>query len=222
MAVSRRTAESLIREGHVTIAGQIIESPHHLVDPDELGDSSRRVIKVQGKAIKIDLTQKDNQPMVYAAHKLSGEMVTERDPHGRPSLIERLQRGGVGRLGKKQQFHIKPIGRLDMPTEGLILLTNDGEYAREMELPRNQIHRVYRARIYGELTPFKLDRIRRGGIRSKDGIRYGPMQISIERNTSRGVNTWVQLTTSEGKNRMIRNLFSAVGGKWDGRGVMGE
>jgi pseudouridine synthase len=172
---------------------------------------------VQGKGLQLDLDLKDDKPIVYAVHKLAGEMVAERDPHGRPSLIERLQRGGVGRLGKNHQFHLKPIGRLDMPTEGLILLTNDGEYAREMELPRNQIHRVYRARVHGELTPSKLERIRKGGIRSSDGVRYGPMKVSVERNsTRRGTNTWVQLTTCEGKNRMIRNLFSALGGKFLG------
>jgi 23S rRNA pseudouridine2605 synthase len=214
LGVSRRTAESLIRQGQVTIAGKIIQSPQYLVDPQDLGDTNSRVVKVHGKGIQIDLEQNNEKPIVYAVHKLAGEMVAERDPHGRPSLIERLQRGGVGRLGKNQQFHLKPIGRLDMPTEGLILLTNDGEYAREMELPKNQIHRVYRARIHGELTPSKLERIRKGGVRSSDGVRYGPMKISVERNHTRSTNTWVQLTTSEGKNRMIRNLFSALGGAY--------
>ena len=229
VAFSRRSAETLIRQGHVTVAGHIIDSPHYLVDPHDLAGQHSRVIKVQGKGLQINLEDYGNddddndnnnennntkkKPIVYAAHKLAGEMVAERDPHGRPSLIERLQRGGVGRLGKNQQFHLKPIGRLDMPTEGLILLTNDGEYAREMELPKNQIHRVYRARIHGELTTSKLERIRKGGVRSKEGIRYGPMKVAVERNNSRGTNTWVELTTIEGKNRMIRNLFSALGSK---------
>ena len=228
VAFSRRSAETLIRQGHVTVAGHIIDSPHYLVDPHDLAGQHSRVIKVQGKGLQINLEDYGNdddenvndennntkkKPIVYVAHKLAGEMVAERDPHGRPSLIERLQRGGVGRLGKNQQFHLKPIGRLDMPTEGLILLTNDGEYAREMELPKNQIHRVYRARIHGELTTSKLERIRKGGVRSKEGIRYGPMKVAVERNNSRGTNTWVELTTIEGKNRMIRNLFSALGSK---------
>jgi 23S rRNA pseudouridine2605 synthase len=221
VAFSRRTAETLIRQGHVTLAGHVIDSPHYLVNPHDLEGTHSRVIKVQGKGLQINLQNLDDEtncgkkkkPIVYAVHKLAGELVAERDPHGRPSLIERLQRGGVGKVGKNQQFHLKPIGRLDMPTEGLILLTNDGEYAREMELPKNQIHRVYRARVHGELTTSKLERIRKGGVRSKEGIRYGPMKVSVERNNSRGTNTWVELTTSEGKNRMIRNLFSALGSK---------
>ena len=84
---------------------------------------------------------------VWLAHKLSGELVAEHDPQGRPSLIERLERGGVGKSKKGksgQPVHLKPIGRLDMITEGLILVTNDGQYKREMELPSNCLHRTYR------------------------------------------------------------------------------
>ena len=87
---------------------------------------------------------------VWIAHKLAGELVAEHDPEGRPSLIERLERGGVGKRKKGnkgknvQPIHLKPIGRLDMITEGLILVTNDGRYKRELELPSNSLHRTYR------------------------------------------------------------------------------
>lgn len=83
-------------------------------------------------------------------HKLSGEVVSERDPQGRPSLVDRLKRSGLG-------LHLMPIDRLDM-----ILLTTDGAYARELELPRNHVHRSYWVRVHGNLTPHKLKAVRSG------------------------------------------------------------
>eukprot|EP00429_Kryptoperidinium_foliaceum_P007019 CAMPEP_0176005810 /NCGR_PEP_ID=MMETSP0120_2-20121206/2398_1 /TAXON_ID=160619 /ORGANISM="Kryptoperidinium foliaceum, Strain CCMP 1326" /LENGTH=354 /DNA_ID=CAMNT_0017338529 /DNA_START=150 /DNA_END=1211 /DNA_ORIENTATION=- len=219
LAISRNAAEVMIRKGEVTVAGNVVRSPHLLLDWNDLTQSGSVVIKVQGKGVvALETNAKDlKRPIVYAVHKLPGEMVTEHDPQGRPSMIQRLIQGGVGRISKSRQIHLKPIGRLDVPTEGLILMTNDGDYAREMELPRNQIHRVYKARVHGRLTPSKLERIRRGGIQW-NGIQYGPMKVSVER--SRGMkwrssanptNTWVQITSSEGKNRQIRNVFEALG-----------
>lgn len=259
LGVSRRSAEALIRDGQVTVAGNVIVSPHFLVNSSDLMDDDdndnhnqdsdassntlgnknnrnhRVVVKVQGKGLQLnlnsllstttgDLLRSDEKeaPIVYAVHKLAGEVVTERDPKGRPSMLDRLKQGGVGsrryggnkKMMAHKKMHLKPIGRLDVPTEGLILVTNDGEFAREMELPQNKIHRVYRARVHGKLTPNKLERIRKGGIRSlADGTRYGPMKVSVERNGGRGTNSWVQLTTTEGKNRMVRNVFAALGGK---------
>ncbi len=226
LTISRNAAETLIKQGEVTLAGTVVRSPHLLVDLDELNQSGTVVIKVQGKGIELDLSKDESQrPVVYAVHKLSGEMVTENDPQNRRSMMQRLVQGGVGlrRTGtKKRQLHLKPIGRLDMPTEGLILVTNDGTFAREMELPENRIHRVYRARVHGRLTPAKLNRIRSGGIRLND-VRYGPMKVELEkprRNRrpnalhSTPANTWVQLTSTEGKFRQIRNVFEALGGKY--------
>ena len=165
----------------------------------------------------IIIRQRSTIPKVWAVHKVSGELVTENDPHDRLSLMDRLKRGGVGRSSKKQ-WHLKPIGRLDMPTEGLILVTNDGEYAREMELPSSQLHRVYRVRVHGLLTTNKLDRIRRGLVAVQDNgstIKYSPMKVSIERQKRQArssTNTWLQVTCTEGKNRQIRNVFAALGG----------
>ena len=246
LAVSRRQAEQMIKEGHVTIAGEIIRKPHLLVDLESLKKANNSAtIQVQGKPIVLDTDDdaniKKQIPKVWAVHKLKGEIVTESDPHNRPSMMQRLVRGGVGRTSKKQRHHLKPIGRLDIPTEGLILVTSDGEYAREMELPKNQIHRVYRVRVHGHLTSYKLDRIRKGGIRYNNNrytdeedddsysyknfdMVYGPMKVEIERrkrptssrrsnnyrNTS--TNTWLRVTSVEGKNRQIRNVFQAIGG----------
>jgi 23S rRNA pseudouridine2605 synthase len=221
LAMSRRQAERFIQEGSVTLAGQVVRSPQMLLDWKDLNSGSV-VLKLNGKAVVLE-NPKDkkgnnvNRPKVWAVHKLSGEVVTENDPQNRPSMLQRLVRGGVGRIGKKQH-HLKPIGRLDMPTEGLILVTNDGEYARQMELPTNLIHRVYRARVHGRLTSYKLDRIRQGGLRYED-IRYGPMKVAVEtprRGTKTSTNTWLRISSTEGKNRQIRNVFAALGGKWGG------
>jgi 23S rRNA pseudouridine2605 synthase len=163
LAISRRQAERLINEGEVTLAGEVVRSPQMLIDWKYLDSSSSVVLKVQGKPVLLESRTEGSQtkreaPKVWAVHKVGGEVVSENDPQGRPSMIQRLSQGGVGRMMGKQQrrFHLKPIGRLDMPTEGLILVTNDGEYARQMELPTSLIHRVYRARVHGRLTSYKL------------------------------------------------------------------
>ena len=109
-----------------------------------------------------------NIAKVWAVNKLAGELVTHHDPEGRPSLIERLQRGG-GSLSKFKHS-LKSIGRLDMNTEGLILITTCGKFAQEMEHPSNALHRQYRVRIHGKLTPKKLNILRQG--MTIDGFRY--------------------------------------------------
>jgi 23S rRNA pseudouridine2605 synthase len=232
LSISRRQIERLIHNGEVTIAGEVIRTPNLLVNYYDMIHSKTPIIKVQGKAVlfaKINhhnnngdsnskqhlQHQQNTTPKVWAVHKVAGELVTENDPHSRASLMDRLRRAGVGRTSKNQQqrqWHLKPIGRLDMPTEGLILVTNDGGYAREMELPSSQIHRVYRVRVHGRLKSNKLDRIRRG-FRHED-IWYPPMKVSIEqpRRSRSSTNTWLQVTCTEGKNRQVRNVFFALGG----------
>jgi 23S rRNA pseudouridine2605 synthase len=223
------------------MAGEVVRSAATLVDVSVLTKQqqpSTPILKVKGKPVFLDLqndghtktavSSNHDVPKVWAVHKLSGEVVSESDPHGRPSLMDRLKRSGVGRNNnnsrqKQQQYHLKPIGRLDMPTEGLILVTNDGGFARAMELPSSELHRVYRVRVHGKLTAYKLDRIRRGGIEYDDdhhhsstrgAVRYGPMRVAVERprkGTQHSTNTWVQVTCTEGKNRQIRNVFAALG-----------
>lgn len=122
-------------------------------------------------------------------------------------MLERLKRGGVGR---KHGDHLKPAGRLDYETEGLILVTNDGKFARDLELPKNQIHRVYRARVHGTMTENKLMRIRNGC------YGFPAMKVEIERrhkSTRESSNVWLQITATEGLNRQIRNVFLKLGSK---------
>jgi 23S rRNA pseudouridine2605 synthase len=144
---------------------------------------------------------------VWAVHKLAGEMVSENDPSKRPTIIERLNRDG---FFKKQNIHLKPIGRLDMNTEGLLLLTNDGEFSRQMELPRNQIHRVYRVRVHGLWSQYKLDALRRGMTIKK--VRYAPMKVEFDYSRkNRSTNQWMKITCAEGKNRQIRKSLEVLG-----------
>lgn len=148
---------------------------------------------------------------VWLVHKLKGELVTENDPLGRPSMMERLRRGGVGKASGTGNMTspLIPIGRLDMNTEGLVVITNDGFYAREMEVPKNNVHRIYRARVHGLITDSKVRAIRNG--LEIDGIWYRGMQVSIQRPQTKRqktkTNSWLQITCQEGKNRQIRKIM---------------
>jgi 23S rRNA pseudouridine2605 synthase len=160
--------EELLRRGVVTPAASTIISTTNADETTSTTATTRNVVESSSAS--------NEQPniRIWLANKLSGELVTEDDPVGRPSLLERLSRGGVGKLlssnnnNKKQQsqssppIHLKPVGRLDMMTEGLIIITNDGRYARELELPTNLFHRTYRARVHGRLTEGKLRAMRNG------------------------------------------------------------
>jgi 23S rRNA pseudouridine2605 synthase len=158
--------EDLLRRGVVTPAVTTTTSTTNADETASTTATTRNIVESSSSA-------SDEHPniRIWLANKLSGELVTEDDPVGRPSLLERLSRGGVGKPSnnnnnKKQQqsspIHLKPVGRLDMMTEGLIIITNDGRYARELELPANLFHRTYRARVHGRLTEGKLRAMRNG------------------------------------------------------------
>jgi len=229
--ISRREAERQIRNGDVTIAGQCVREPHYLVTLGnpllENGEtasktSSQLAIKVQGQLLDFKKSPKESDVLsstrVWIAHKLVGEMVSDSDPLNRPCLIQRLERGGLGRRKGRQKVHLKSIGRLDMSTQGLILITNDGEYARAMELPKNQIHRTYRVRVHGLVTQHKLKSLQKGiRVPAKGGfspaIQYGPMLVKKEetRKSPSSTNQWLTVTCSEGKNRQIRKALEQLG-----------
>lgn len=245
MQMSRRSAERMIIDGMVTVAGDVVVDPSELLSIEEaLG-----TIKVGGRQLRLPssppistsssslssgdrtaegsgsrLDRSDDaapkpklqshRTRIWLAHKLPGELVAENDPYGRPSLLDRLRRGGVGKPKKKSQsrVHLKPVGRLDMMTEGLLILTNDGSYARELELPSNKFHRTYRARVHGRLTEPKMRAIRSGV--AIDNTQYGGMDVSIEKSSARreqSTNTWLRITCCEGKNRQIRKVLEHLG-----------
>lgn len=250
MQMSRRSAERMIRDGMVTVAGDVVVDPSELLSIEEAFGT----IKVGGRQLLLPSTAKTlssaasvetltdgngsnshspatntdhssnsgspsplaqgQRTRIWLAHKLQGELVAENDPYGRPSLLDRLRRGGVGKPKKKNQnrVHLKPVGRLDMMTEGLIIVTNDGSYAREMELPSNKFHRTYRARVHGRLTEPKMRAIRSGV--TIDNIQYLGMDVKIEKASARreqSTNTWLRITCSEGKNRQIRKVLERLG-----------
>mmetsp|Transcript_15154 Transcript_15154/g.27443 ORF Transcript_15154/g.27443 Transcript_15154/m.27443 type:complete len:430 (-) Transcript_15154:892-2181(-) len=211
---SRRMAERLISSGYVTVAGQVVDSPASrisLVDAAAGGG----IVKIQGKRLLIKKSNKGTNDAtmgirVWLVHKLKGELVSEHDPLGRPSLLDRLHRS---MNGKGNAIHLKPVGRLDMSTEGLLVMSNSGVYARDLELPSNHIHRTYRVRIHGSITPSKLQAIRHGLV--IDGTRYRGMKVHLEVSPrgkrSSSTNTWLQITCTEGKNRQIRKVLDHLG-----------
>lgn len=183
---SRREAERWIAEGRVALDGKILTTPATLV-------TDQSIITVDGKAIQ------DKEPTrVWRYHKPVGVLTTHRDPQGRPTVFDHLP----PTLG-----HIISVGRLDFNSEGLLLLTNDGELARKLELPSSSWTRRYRVRIHGRPTQEDLDKLAKGI--TVDGVRYGSIEAELDR--QQGANAWVTLSLHEGKNREIRKVMEHLG-----------
>ena len=139
---------------------------------------------------------------LFAFHKPSGLITAERDPRGRPTIYTALRNALPKDAGR-----VIPVGRLDFTTEGLLMLTNDGELKRAMELPSSGIPRTYRARAFGDVTQAQLDELIEGV--EIDGIRYGRIEADLERGS--GKNRWVEMTLTEGKNREVRRVLEHLG-----------
>jgi 23S rRNA pseudouridine2605 synthase len=183
---SRREAEALIVAGRVSVNGTAITSPALNVKPSDR-------ISVDGKP----LPQRE-RTRVFLFHKPRGLVTTSADTHGRPTIFGALP-NGLPRLIS--------VGRLDLNTEGLLLLTNDGGLARALELPATGWLRRYRVRAFGEVTQDKLDGLRNGI--TVDGINYGAIEATLDR--AQGSNVWITFAMREGKNREIRNVLRALG-----------
>lgn len=187
---SRREVERLIEAGRVKMGDITITTPATLL-------TSLKGITVDGKPVKAPEAAR-----LYAFHKPSGLLTAERDPAGRPTIYTALRNALPADTPR-----LMPIGRLDLNTEGLLLLTNDGELKRAMELPSSGIPRTYRARTFGDITQDRLEELMEGI--EVDGIRYGRIDANMERRTGR--NQWIELTLSEGKNREVRRVLEALG-----------
>lgn len=182
---SRREAERMILAGRVTLNGKKLEGPACVVTPEDH-------ILVDGKPIV------GKQPIrLWKYHKPAGLLTTHNDPGGRPTVFENLS---------KDLPRVISVGRLDMNSEGLLLLTNDGELARKLELPETGWARRYRARAYGKTTQDKLDRLLQGIV--IDGQKTGPIEATLDQ--QKGDNVWVSVTLREGKNREIRRAFETL------------
>jgi 23S rRNA pseudouridine2605 synthase len=183
---SRREVERMIAEGRVAIAGKIVETPATLL-------TSLHGVTVDGKPVRPPAPAR-----LFRYHKPAGLLTAERDPKGRPTIYDRLPKG-LPRL--------MPVGRLDMNTEGLLLLTTDGELKRQLELPATGVERAYRARTFGEISQERLEQLIEGI--EIEGMRYGPIDANLERRTGR--NQWIELKLREGKNREVRRVLEHLG-----------
>lgn len=184
---SRRDAEDWIRDGRVAVNGKTIRTPaFNVTDKD--------TIKVDGNVLAARQGTR-----VWLYHKPPGLVVTEKDPEGRPTVFETLEQHGLPR--------VVSIGRLDINTEGLLLLTNDGGLKRVLELPATGWLRRYRVRAFGTITQEQLNQLKDGI--EVDGVNYGPIEASLER--EQGSNVWLQLALREGKNREVKNVLEALG-----------
>lgn len=193
---SRRDAEKIIAEGRVSLNGETVTTPATFVKD---GD----VLEVDGE--KLGRKQKTR---LFLYHKPPGLITTAKDPEGRTTVFETLPRN-LPRLIS--------VGRLDLNTEGLLLLTNDGELSRALELPATGLQRTYRVRVYGDYGGVdtlakKLEKLKKGLFWK--GVRYGSIDASVdEQQKQDGHNYWVTMTLTEGKNREIRNVMEAIGYK---------
>ncbi|MBB4304206.1 23S rRNA pseudouridine2605 synthase [Rhodobium orientis] len=183
---SRRDAEKWIAEGRVSLNGKVLTTPATTVGP-------RDDVLVDGKQLP-----KRERTRLWLFRKPRGLVTTNRDPEGRPTVFEKLP---------ADMPRVMSVGRLDINTEGLLLLTNDGGLARVLELPATGWLRRYRVRAYGSITQAELDRLADGF--AVDGILYGAIEATLDR--QQGENVWLTLALREGKNREVKRVLEALG-----------
>ena len=183
---SRREAEKLILDERVKIDGKLLKTPAITVNENNL-------IEVDGKQLpRVELMR------LWRYHKPQGLITSHNDPQGRPTVFERLPES-IGR--------VISIGRLDLNSEGLLLLTNDGELARHLELPKTGWTRRYRVRVYGVVDEKKLKGLENGV--KVAGVSYGPIRAELD-NQNRS-NAWITISLNEGRNREIRKVMRHLG-----------
>jgi 23S rRNA pseudouridine2605 synthase len=183
---SRREAEAWIAAGRVSVNGAVISSPALNVGP-------RDRIAVDGAPLPGRARTR-----LFRYHKPRGLVTTHSDPRGRPTIFARLP---------KRLPRLISVGRLDINSEGLLLLTNDGGLARALELPATGWLRRYRVRAFGRVTQEALDNLRRGI--AVAGVRYGPIEATLDR--EHGANVWLTMDLREGKNREVRKVLEHLG-----------
>src|SRR5438105_5609927 len=188
---SRRHAEELIKQGRVTVNGKIVDELGAKANP-ETDD-----VKVNGRLINPLL--KTSERVYVLLNKPKGYLSSASDPNGRP-LVTDLVPSSLGRL--------YPVGRLDFNTEGLLLLTNDGDFTNFITSARNQIPKVYKVKVQGIPTENAIERLRRG-VRLHDGHRAAAVEIKRQQQTA--TNAWFEVTLHEGRNQQIRRMFDAIG-----------
>jgi 23S rRNA pseudouridine2605 synthase len=180
---SRREVERMIAEGRVALNGEKLTTPAMVLE-DVTG------VTVDGRPVRPAKATR-----LYRFYKPQATLTAAHDAKGRATIYDRLPKG-LPRL--------MPVGRLDFMTEGLLLLTNDGELKRQLELPRTGVVRTYRARAFGSITQAQLEKLAEGI--TIEGIHYGSINANLERRTGR--NCWIELSLAEGKNREVRRVLA--------------
>jgi 23S rRNA pseudouridine2605 synthase len=183
---SRRDAEKIIAEGRVTLNGKRLDTP-------AVNVTEKDRILIDGKPLP-----ERSEVRLWRYHKPKGRVTTHRDPQGRPTVFEAMP---------EDMPRVISIGRLDLNTEGLLLLTNDGDLARHLESPATAWVRRYRVRVHGKVDETALERLGRGV--EIEGVKYGPVEAKLDR--VQGTNAWLTLGLREGKNREIRKIMDHLG-----------
>ncbi len=183
---SRRDAKTLVTSGKVQINGKIVRTPTAKVE-------DRDEILVNNKKLK-----REDELKIWVFHKPVGYITSNKDPQGRPTIFDILP---------KDLPRLVSVGRLDMKSEGLLLLTNNGELARYFELPENKLKRLYHVRVYGSVSERKLKNLEKGSVIG--GIKYGKIFAKIIKQEN--ANSWLEFILTEGKNREIRKIVADMG-----------
>jgi len=183
---SRRKAEDMIKEGRVKVNGSTILEMGYKVNPNDL-------IEVDGVSLA------SSEKVYYLLNKPRGVVTTTKDEHNRKTVVDLIETG----------VRIYPVGRLDYDTTGLILLTNDGEFANYIMHPKNEIEKVYIAKIKGVLSPANHMALKKGVI--IDGIKTAPAKVKIRKENRKENTSIVELIIHEGKNHQVKKMFEAIG-----------
>jgi len=183
---SRRDAEKLIAEGRVKLNGKAVSTPATFITADD-------AIEVDGR-----LVAQPQRTRLFRYHKPDGLVTTHKDPEGRPTVFDKMPPGLP---------RVVSVGRLDLTSEGLLLLTNDGALARRLELPANGWIRRYRVRVFGHPDPGALASLAQGV--TIDGVHYASIDAEVD--TKQGDNAWLTISLQEGKNREIRRVLAYLG-----------
>lgn len=183
---SRREAEELIKQQRVSVNGVVVETPAFNVEGTEK-------IKIDGE--KLPETEKTR---VWIYHKPSGLVTSHKDEKGRQTVFDNLPAG---------MPRVISVGRLDLNSEGLLILTNSGELSRKLELPSNGWSRRYKVKVHGKVDKAKLEGLEKGC--EIDGVVYGAIKVVVD--SEQGTNAWLTVTLQEGKNREIRKVMKSLG-----------